>query len=136
MQNDRQGKESVVHFSKDDAAPYHRLWANSLEEKCRDLLESERTQTPTGNLLLPSGYYFVGAHNVDALKSALFLPPLGLFTCRQWSVDDFRWQIRGSSRLTAVGSTLNLQSPLASSSLRIYILLRFFHDMDGSCQSY
>ena len=67
---DSQGKESVVHFSKDDAAPYHRLWVNSLEEKCRDLLESERTQTPTGNLLLPSGYYFVGAHNVDALKTA------------------------------------------------------------------
>jgi len=64
---DGDGKGSVVHFSTDDAAPYP-SWAKCLRERCRDILESEGTQSLSDEL--PTSFYSVGASSNDALMTA------------------------------------------------------------------
>ena len=65
MLTDGDEKGSVVRFRTGDAAPYS-SWAKCLMEKCREILESERTRSLTDEL--PISFCFVGSSN-DALMT-------------------------------------------------------------------
>ena len=65
MLTDGDEKGSVVRFRTGDAAP-DSSWAKCLMEKCREILESERTRSLTDEL--PISFCFVGSSN-DALMT-------------------------------------------------------------------